>query len=197
MGLPKQLTDVIKKVNTPTGKKTFLLFSTMLGLLLIVIGEVTLYYERRVLSFGANPYANSQSLAIDAGLLPTKVTISSAKIDLAVEPGAIVDGVWQISYKNATYLTGSSLPTKNGNIVIYGHNKKVIFGRLPLVKKNDEVTITVKDGRSFKYKVSDISTVTPDKIEAVSPTNYPVLTIYTCTGFLDSKRLVVKAIPIL
>lgn len=197
MGLPKQATSIIKKVRTPAGKKVFLLFSTMLGLLLIVAGEITLYYERRVLSFGANPYANSQSMAIDAGLVPTKITMNSAKIDLVVEAGQIVDGVWQISYKNATYLTGSSLPTKNGNVVIYGHNKKAIFGKLPLVKRHDEITVTVKDGREFKYKVSDVITVTPDQIDTVSPTDYPILTIYTCTGFLDSKRLVVKAIPIL
>lgn len=186
----------IKILSTPKNKKIFLFFSTMLGLLLIVIGESTLYYERRILSFTSNPYLSAKSVARPE-LLPKEIIIPDLKIDLPVEEGEIVDGIWQISAKNTTHLNTSSSPTQAGNIVIYGHNKRVIFGSLAFAKKGMKITIHMANGVKRDYMINDILQVDPSDVAVVAPTTNEVLTVYTCTGFLDSKRLVVKASPIL
>ncbi|SRR5260221_6557807 len=174
-----------------------LLFISLLivGILLIVFGEIYLFWERRVLSFNTNPYVFAKTVS-DTNLMPVKITIPRAKIDIGIEEGKIIDGVWQISNTEATHLNNSANPGESGNIVIYGHDKRAIFGYLLGIKKGDLVNLIIKNGDMHKYEVSDILIVDPSNIGVVLPTKSEVLTIYTCTGFLDSKRLVVKATPV-
>lgn len=185
-----------KRPTKRTNKQLLLIFSTVLGLLLIAVGEFTLYYERRVLSFTSNPYSSPQSHS-NAEFLPKKIMISDLKIDLPIEEGKIADGVWEISTKNATHLDTSSLPGESGNIVIYGHNKRVIFGSLVGARKGMKIDIIMANGNIRSYVVNEVLKVDPSNIGVVSPMSKEELTVYTCTGFLDSKRLVVKASPIL
>lgn len=174
------------------------------GIILIFIGVTLIssflfwkgygFYQKTVLSFNKAPSLSAQAYE---GVRPSKIIIDSAKIDIPITQSEIVNGVWEISDSGASFLKGSSAPGFGGNIVIYGHNRRAIFGRLKSVKKDDEVRVLNENGEMFKYKVTEILTVNPDQIEVVSPTNQEVLTIYTCTGFLDSKRLVVKANPLI
>src|SRR6266852_254846 len=165
------------------------------GVFLIIFGEVFLYWQSRILSFSTDPYEGVQSTVL-ANFLPKRINIASAGIDLPIEEGKIVGGVWQISNTTATHLINSQVPGQNGNIVIYGHNLRNIFGKLVDVKKGDIIDHFTNDGKKYEYKVSDISKVEPTDIGVVAPTNYQILTIYTCTSFLDSQRLVVKALPL-
>ena len=148
-----------------------------------------------ILSFSSNPYPNQVEVK-NSDLLPEKIIIDRLGIDVNIVPGKIVDGVWEISPDSATYLVGSSTPQETGNIVIYGHNKKAIFGKLSVIKMGDEIQIITHDGKIYKYGVNYIKWVNPNEVSVIAPTDFPVLTIYTCTGFLDSYRLVVKAIPL-
>ena len=182
------------RLKSPTKRFIFGL-TGIIGILLIVFGEGFLYWERRVLSFSTNPYTQVSN-SNEANLLPKRIYIKNAGIDLAIEEGKIIDGVWQISNTTATHLVNSEVPGRNGNIVIYGHNLRTIFGKLVNVKKGDVIDLFAANGKKYEYKVSDILKVDPSDIEVVTPTKYPILTIYTCTGFLDSKRLVVKALPL-
>jgi sortase (surface protein transpeptidase) len=51
------------------------------------------------------------------------------------------------------------------------------------------------EGKTAKYIVSETKRVLPNAVEEVLPTDHEVVTVYTCTGFLDSQRFVVKALP--
>lgn len=127
---------------------------------------------------------------------PTQIIIPSIKIDLPIDEGSIKDGVWEISYQNATHLESSANPGSNGNIVIYGHNKRAIFGNLPYLKVGEKISIKTSEGKIHQYKVVDKLWVGPDRIDLVSPKDTEELTIYTCWGLFDSQRVVIKAIPI-
>ena len=48
----------------------------------------------------------------------------------------------------------------------------------------------------YRYKVWQIQTVYPSNVSTVAPTKKEVLTLFTCSGFFDEKRLIVKAIPV-
>jgi LPXTG-site transpeptidase (sortase) family protein len=151
------------------------------------------FYEIRILSF-TKPITAAQNAG--AGELPTKITIPSIGIDLPIDLGEIKNGVWQISYNNPTFLNTSARPGTGGNTVIYGHNKKIIFGNLPYLSIGQKIFIKTTSGRIYTYVAYQKDFVGSDRVDLISPTKTEELTIYTCWGLFDSQRAVVKARPI-
>ena len=49
------------------------------------------------------------------------------------------------------------------------------------------------DSGWYQYEVGEITEVSPNKTEVVAPTENEILTLYTCSGFSDSKRLIIVA----
>lgn len=129
--------------------------------------------------------------------MPTVIIIPSIGINLPIQVGEIKNGAWEISYSNATFLNSSARPGTGGNSVIYGHNKKTIFGNLPYLSIGQKIIIKTQDGVLHTYEAYQKDFVGPDRVDLVSPTNKEELTIYTCWGLFDSQRVVVKAKPIL
>ena len=126
---------------------------------------------------------------------PVEIIIPSIQIDLKVDPGVIKNGVWLISDTGATFLSSSAAPGAGGNTVIYGHNKKVIFGNLPYLSLGQTITIKTKSGKVYNYIADQKYFVGPDRVDLVSPTGSEELTIYTCWGVFDSQRAVIVAKP--
>ena len=172
-------------------KPTKFVVLLILGLLLLASGAY-LSYQKTILSFSEVPV---QAQEVTRGELPTEIVISSAGIDLAIEMGTINNGIWEISETMASYLASSGKIGQSGNVVIYGHNKTSIFGSLTKVKVGDKITLKSEKGNLYDYQVEEISTVKPTEVSVIAPTSYEVLTVYTCTGILDSKRLVIRATP--
>ena len=164
------------------------------GIIFIGYGSY-LKYRTTILSFKQNPYVyDSQK---ERASKPAHINIEKINISLKIEESGINDGVWQVSDNAASFLETSARPGENGNIIIYGHNKKSIFGNL-IGKdlKGEIIEIINENGESYFYKIDMILTVDPTDIIVIAPTQYEVMTVYTCTGFLDSKRLVLKAEPL-
>ena len=160
------------------------------GLFLISIFIGWRFYNARILSFKTD---NVSASAETQSSNPISISISSIGLTLPVEESAIVDGVWQISYQGASHLDKSADPGEGGNIVIYGHNKNLLFGPIRWLKEGDLIEITDESGTLYSYRVVKTVITTPDDIEYVLPKSEEILTLYTCTGFLDSKRLIVVA----
>jgi LPXTG-site transpeptidase (sortase) family protein len=180
----------IKKRKTPSEVTIGLL---ALGLMLILLSSlIWLSYPQSVLSFNGD-FQQTTSSSINP---PVFIEIPERDIHVSVTESFISKGVWQISDQGASHLAFSATADQNNNIVIYGHNKKQIFGPLLAAKPDDQITLTTKDGQKHQYVVTSIFKVNPNQIEVVKPTNSEILTIYTCTGFADSERFVVQAKPI-
>ncbi|MCX6704230.1 MAG: sortase [Candidatus Woesebacteria bacterium] len=178
-----------KLFNWLTNRPTLLI---SLGLFIFFVGA-SHYYQIRILSF-TKPVADAQTTRV--GELPAQITIPSIGIDLPIDLGEIKDGVWQISYSNPTFLNTSARPGTGGNVVIYGHNKKVIFGNLPYLSIGQKIFIKTVDGKIYTYIAYQKDFVGSDRVDLVSPTNTEELTIYTCWGLFDTRRAVIKAKPI-
>lgn len=114
---------------------------------------------------------------------------------MPITEASISQGVWQVSETGASHLSSSESPGKKGNIIIYAHNLTRLFGPIVNVKKGDLIMVRTKKAL-YTYVVEKTYTVSPDQIELLLPTKSEVLTLYTCTGFLDSKRFVIQARPI-
>lgn len=164
------------------------------GIQFMILGFGYSIYTKTVLSFKTAP-----SIVYDSDYRqskPVSIKIGAVGVDLSVQSASIRDGYWEIAEDRATHLKSSGHPTENTNIVIYAHNKWHLFYPLHSVQQGQIVEVVTEDGETHVYKVSEIYEVTPDEIEVVLPTQFETLTLYTCTGWFDEKRLVVRAVPV-
>ncbi len=160
--------------------------------LLVAVGWFWLY-RQTILSFQVAPkvVATTQYRAP----LPTKVKIKSAQIEVPLIVSHITNGTWETTKKGASFLSDSARPGEGGNIVMYGHNTLDIFGRMRSLKPGETIHVQVADGNWYEYRVESTSIVKPHQIDAVLPTKTEILTLYTCTGWMDSQRFIVRAVP--
>lgn len=122
------------------------------------------------------------------------LTIESTGIHyLPIFVGEIKNDKWPLKADGLIRLNTTSEPGQIGNSVIYGHNWKNIFGNLLHVKPGQIVKIHYSDGTSKNFEVTFTQIVSPDQTQILNRTNDTRITLYTCTGFLDSKRFVVVA----
>lgn len=178
-----------KKVSSNNKSQKFGLSLVAVGLLFLAISVGMWFYQQRVLSFD-QPELNAETTVT---VMPLHLVIESQKIDLAIEPAAIVDGVWQINPKGVSYLLGSGQLGQTGNVVLYGHNKTKLLGHIRQMKVGDQIEVKGDNEQRYIYQVSKILIVNPNQVEVLAPTSAPTLTLYTCTGLLDTQRFVVKA----
>lgn len=127
-------------------------------------------------------------------LPPTRIKISSLSLDLAVSAGLVNGNTWDLFDDKIGWLATSSVPGE-GNVILYGHNRRGLFGDLYKLKIGD--LVEVKKGNDWiSYKVSEVHRVLPTDVQSIlSDKNR--LTMYTCDGSFDQKRLVVYAEPVL
>lgn len=127
---------------------------------------------------------------------PVTIAFPDLNLELGVTEAKITDGTWEISNTGASHWENSADPGQAGNIVIYGHNLNHLFGPIQDLTKDGTIILTNEQGVVTTYKIEKTVTVEPTEIEYVLPTDQETLTVYTCTGFLDSKRFIVIAKPI-
>lgn len=177
------------------------LFSkTQKGFILILVGFI--FFALAGFLRGAWEYSSEVLLPsdvpkyidkIEGSDLPERIIIPKVKIDLSVFPGKVIEEKWEIAQQGVSYLLGTGIPGRVGNVVVYGHNKRNQFGPIRWLEKEDEIKIINGKGEEFIYKVKETKIVSPNQIEVLRPTHDSTLTLYTCTGILDRQRFVVLA----
>ncbi len=123
---------------------------------------------------------------------PMRVLIPSVDIDLPVKEAKVIDGYWEVFPSGAGWGQGSGYPGEKGNQVIFAHARQGMFLPLKNVKNGEDIYVFTSD-KWYQYKINNIQEVLPSQTEVIAPTRDEVLTLYTCTGFADSKRLIVTA----
>jgi len=125
---------------------------------------------------------------------PITLVIEDLGIYLPVIPAANNNGRWATTTDGVSYLSSSVVPGETGNSIFYGHNYKNILGNLRKAEVGQTVKVVFDNGTEKYFKVKYIQTVTPDQIDILANSDDKRITIYTCSGFLDTKRFVVTAI---
>lgn len=149
------------------------------------------YYYFRSLSLSDEIATSSPAANTD---YPVFIDISGLP-RLPIVAGGKVQGTWSIAANAANHVRTSSIPGKQGNTIIYGHNTDTIFGKLVSVPVGSEITVTTSDGIHHTYTISETHEVDTWQTELLQPSKSEILTLYTCSGWFDSKRFVVRAIP--
>lgn len=164
-------------------------FKSSIASVVLVIGSIVcffwsgyLIYERFIpvsVAFTSSPKTIENS-SLDT---PQIIEIPSTGIRL---PITILDknGDWPISKNSVVHLRNTS--------VFYAHNWPNLLGSLHKVAPHDTVLIHITEKKVRKYKVQSVQSVWPNQ-NGVLQVNDDQIVIYTCAGFLDSKRLVVVA----
>lgn len=154
-----------------------------------------LYWERtnpqRIVFYGyhANPLKkNTRNNSI-----PVAIIIPSQKITLPVSPAAVKNGNWTTTTNGISYLLSSPVPGDKGNSILYGHNWTNLLGKLVYVKPGEQLIVLFADHTKKSFTVMYTATVTPDQTHILDQTKDKRVTLYTCTGFLDTKRFVAVA----
>lgn len=123
-----------------------------------------------------------------------RIIIPSRKIDLPIVEAKVVAGYWEVAETTASHGVGSAYPAENGNVVIFAHARAGMF--LPLRDiKVDELVYILGYEKWYRYRVVRTKLVDPKDVEVIAPTETETLTLFTCSGFMDSKRLIVTAVP--
>lgn len=162
------------------------------GILLLLIFSGWRFHQARILSFNAKEIAKVET---KSGIRPIYIKIYPLGVDVGIKEAVIKDGVWVIHSNEASHLITSAGIGDLGNMIIYGHNKDSILGSIRWIKIGAKIELKGSDGKTYFYEVVKTDTVSPDNLEYILPKNGEVLTLYTCTGFLDSKRFIVVAKP--
>lgn len=124
--------------------------------------------------------------------VPEKVEIPDISVDLPVKMAKIVEGYWEVFEDSAGWGEGSGVPGHPGNQVIFAHAKEGLFRPLQYIQEGMVITIHTNN-ENYQYQVVEVKSVYPNEIEVIEPTSDETLTLYTCSGFNDEKRLIVVA----
>ncbi len=172
--------------------RNFLFIAIGLGALLYGVQELVLRFAPKTVALPTivPPAAEAQ---VGETALPTRLVIPTLALDLPVIPAHVRRGVWSTTTHGVSYLTTSPLPGESGNMILYGHNYARLLGNLGKVKPGQAILIYRGDV-AYTYTVHFVGVVDPTDTYIVENTADHRLTLYTCTGFLDTKRLVVTAL---
>ncbi|MDQ6701340.1 MAG: class D sortase [Acidobacteriota bacterium] len=109
----------------------------------------------------------------------------------------IIEGTNQRElHKAPGHMEGTSLPGEKGNCVIAGH-RDTHFRVLQNIRPGEEIVLENTRGRQFRYRVTQLSVVSPANTKCLQDTSEPVLNLITCYPFhyvgSAPKRFVVHA----
>lgn len=84
---------------------------------------------------------------------------------------------------------------EKGNAIFYAHNTRSLFKNLVKAEVGQTINIETDRGKSREYAIKEVKIVKPTDVYILEQGEREEITIYTCTGFKNTKRLVVKAEP--
>lgn len=136
------------------------------------------------------PIVSAESLS-----LPQILQIPDLGVVLTIYPAEISKGKWQVTNDGISYLSSSPIPGKMGNSILYGHNWPSILGKLDKARIGEKFYVVFSDGTQKRFVIKRIAVVDPSDTSILTQTNDSRVTLYTCTGFLDRRRLVIQGTP--
>jgi len=176
---------------------------TFIGVLLLFF-SVYLYWQRtnpNRLSFefnnvDAKEMIETKSVEATESMIkanPIGIRIRSISVELPVVYSRMTNDLWETTDEGVSFLDTSTIPGNTGNSIMYGHNWNNILGNLGKVAPGQKIEILYDDGVIRDFTIEYVQEISPLSSDILAKTDDRRLTLYTCSGFLDSKRLVVTA----
>lgn len=146
---------------------------------------------------GTSSTTPSLSEEVPAGQVLAHLEIPVIGVNAYVFEGlTFQQAVWsKLLQEGPAHLEGSALPGQPGNSVIFGHVNiwGSVFAHLDELTPGDTITLQTLTG-TYVYVVSGSQVVPQTDVSAVVPHGGPpTLQLVTCSGLLDTHRLIVTA----
>ena len=150
------------------------------------------------------------SLRLYCKAIPNTLKAKIPKINIASQIISNVDPFNETEYrksleKGIAHAKNTSLPGEKSTTFLFAHSSdlpwritryNIAFFRLPELKRGDSINI-FRNGKTYKYKVSDKKTVWPNEVNYLLDTKKNQLILQTCVPIGTSfQRLLVFADPI-
>ena len=161
-----------------------------LGTMLIAIGAFLLVRYQSL----SLPLSKSSVVSATAEpLWPKWISITKSKITAQVTAGGYKEGKWILDDNFALYLPTSGKLGEGGNTILYAHTRERLFGSLKKTSVGDLIILGDANGKMYNYSVYSIEYIKPYQVEKIETNVRDTITLFTCDGWFDEKRLVVKA----
>lgn len=169
-------------------------FFTIFGIVCLLASAYLIYEQTNPNNLAFPDFVQEEREGQNFGRIqPVEITLPTLKKTLPIFPEKVSKDTWQTSASGVSYLSTSPIPGEKGNSILYGHNWPNLLGGLSKMKPGDRISIAFTDGSVREFVVAYTTTVNPDQVEILKSSEDSRLTLYTCTGFLDSHRFVVTA----
>ncbi len=151
--------------------------------------------QRTVANSTSSPSTVSEE--VPAGQVLAQLEIPAIGVNAYVLEGLTYQqAVWsKLLQEGPAHLEGSSLPGQPGNSVIFGHVNiwGSVFAHLDELAPGNSITLQTLTG-TYVYVVEGSQVVPQTDVAAVAPHGGPpTLQLVTCSGLLDTHRLVITA----
>lgn len=170
-----------------------------LGISLVVLGIILIAGREHIATKLTNSFSEEPvevtgfaNFEVEENKLPKRIIIPTLSIDLPVRKSEIKGGYWEVFSDSAGWGDGSGLPGETGNQVIFAHARAGLFLPLRKIEEGTSIYVLTQSGW-YNYEVVQIKEVFPNETEVIESTDDERLTLYTCSGFVDTKRLIVTA----
>ena len=177
-------------------------YKKVIGLIFILIGIVLILLPDKLNnnSIATEPIRFSGfTEASEFDFLPKRVIIDDLSIDVGVRQAQIKNGFWEVFEDSAGWGLGTASPGEKGNQVIFAHAKNELFLSLEKASIGMPIIVVAENSagetKIFTYEIELINEVYPNNLTYITPSDEEKLTLYTCSGFADNKRLIVIALP--
>lgn len=161
---------------------------SILGISLIVVG-FSLIVRSKTLSLPLSKV----SIATYSPLWPKNVRIKSISLEAEVASGGYKDEKWILVNDHALYLPTSSKLGDGGNTILYAHNTDKLFGNLKKTSVGDIIDVNDADGKTYSFSIYSKEYIKANQMGKLATNLKDTITLFTCDGWFDEKRLVVKA----
>lgn len=132
--------------------------------------------------------------AVEHAVADTPVALDWRGYQVDLMPTRVGQGVWPLSTTQGHYVLGTGVPGETGNVVVYGHNTEYLFEPFLATTVGEVLNLYTAEGKRISYVVSEVVDTDPTDVVWVEDTDEAVLTIYTCSGWFDRQRRVIRAV---
>ncbi len=164
----------------------------LLPSIFLILAATLLCIKFKTEKIEAAPLISDQAIISSEKYEPDHLRIKDLNINIPVQKAKIIRGYWEVFDDKAGWGEGSTLPGNIGNAVIFAHKRAGLFINLDDITPN--MLIEIHSGPNiYSYKMIKKYEVSPSDTSVVKPTQDETLTLFTCAGPFDTKRLVVVA----
>ena len=164
------------------------------GIFFITIGAFSLVrYQSLSLPLSKSSSNFSDVLASATTSWPKFVSVPKGKIYAQIATGGYKYGKWILDDDFVLYLPTSDKLGQGGNTILYAHSREKLFGNLKNASLGDQIILGDASGKMYSYKIYSVEYIKPYQVEKINTNTKDTVTLFTCDGWFDEKRLVVKA----